>query len=150
MAAGQQGSVVTFIQPRGYFYLERDKLSFDGSTAPNGVPANGAGVSAGKLVLKDGGVRTISAEFNGKKLAGRSWPAAQNHLVLLEVAPQEKPGATRAEHASGCCKQQDAGGGEGYGKKNKSIAIRGKSQARVHALPVFKRDISVIGCNGDD
>lgn len=85
VAAGQQGSVVTFTRPRGYFDLERDKLSFDGSTAPNGVPAKGAGVSASKLVLKDGGVRTISAEFNGEKLAGRSWPAAQNHLVLLEV-----------------------------------------------------------------
>lgn len=85
VAAGQQGSVVTFTRPRGYFDLERDTLSFDGSTAPNGVPAKGAGVSASKLVLKDGGVRAIHAEFNGEKLVGRTWPAAQNHLVLLEV-----------------------------------------------------------------
>jgi pimeloyl-ACP methyl ester carboxylesterase len=84
-AAGPQGSVVTFTRPRGYFDLERDKLKFDGSATPAGVPAKGAGVSASKLVLKNGGVRTIRAEFNGEKLAGQTWPAAENHLVLLEV-----------------------------------------------------------------
>ncbi len=85
VAAGQQGAVVTFTRPRGYFDLERDKLKFDGSATPGGVPASGAGVSASKLVVKDGGVRTISAEFNGEKLVGWTWPAAENHLVLLEV-----------------------------------------------------------------
>ncbi|QCB48408.1 alpha/beta fold hydrolase [Hydrogenophaga sp. PAMC20947] len=77
-------STVTFNRPRGYFDAERDKMVFDGKTLP-GVPATGAGVSSSKIQLMEDGARAISAEFNGEKITGRSWPAAENHLVILEL-----------------------------------------------------------------
>ncbi len=85
-AAGEKGSVVVFTRPRGYFDLQRDKLSFDGNPTPPGLPASGAGLSQSKLVLQGSGVRSINAEFNGEKLAGHTWPALDNHVLLLEVS----------------------------------------------------------------
>jgi len=77
-------SIVTFTRPRGYFDAARDTMSFDGKALP-GVPPAGAGVSSSKLVLATEGARPIAAEFNGEKLTGRTWPAADNHLVVLEL-----------------------------------------------------------------
>jgi triacylglycerol lipase len=45
----------------------------------------GAGLAASKIKLPASAQRSISAEFNGQKLVGRTWPAAQNHLTLLEL-----------------------------------------------------------------
>lgn len=83
--AGSQGSVVVFTRPRGYFDLSRDKVSFDGNPAPAGLPTTGAGLSQSKLVLQGSDVRRIHAEFNDEKLTGRTWPAAENRVVLLEM-----------------------------------------------------------------
>lgn len=77
-------SIVTFTRPRGYFDASRDTMSFDGKALP-GVPPAGAGVSSSKLLLAQDGVRPIAAEFNGEKIIGRTWPAAENHLVILEL-----------------------------------------------------------------
>ncbi len=77
-------SIVTFTRPRGYFDAVRDTLSFDGK-APPGVPPTGAGVSSSKLLLTQDSPRPIAAEFNGEKITGRTWPAAENHLVILEL-----------------------------------------------------------------
>lgn len=77
-------SAVTFTRPRGYFDAARDTMSFDGKALP-GVPPMGAGMSSSKMLLNDGGVRTIAAEFNGEKLAGRTWPTSDNHVVVLEL-----------------------------------------------------------------
>lgn len=80
------GAVVNFIRPRGYFDLERDRINFDGKTSGlPGVPPAGAGVASSKLVLPAAAARSISAEFNGEKVVGRTWPAAENHLVVLEI-----------------------------------------------------------------
>ena len=79
------GAVVNFTRPRGYFDVSRDKLSFDGKSPPPGLPPTGAGLSVSKIsypMLPD---RAISAEFNGEKLVGRAWPAAQGHVSYLEV-----------------------------------------------------------------
>lgn len=78
-------SVVTMTRPRGYFDAQRDQLSFDGKTPPPGVPASGAGVSSSKILVAQAGIRPISAEFNGERLTGRTWPAAENRLVVLEL-----------------------------------------------------------------
>lgn len=78
-------SVVTMTRPRGYFDAQRDQISFDGKTPPPGVPASGAGVSSSKILVAQAGMRPISAEFNGERLTGRTWPAAENHLVVLEL-----------------------------------------------------------------
>ena len=77
-------SSVTLTRPRGSFDAERDKMLFDGKALP-GVPPTGAGVSTSKIALAVDGVRPISAEFNGEKITGRTWPVAENHLVVLEL-----------------------------------------------------------------
>jgi len=77
-------STVTLTRPRGYFDAERDKMAFDGKALP-GVPPAGAGMSSSKIKLLEDGMRAISAEFNGEKITGRTWPATDNHLVVLEL-----------------------------------------------------------------
>lgn len=79
-------SVVSFFRPRGYFDAQRDKMSFDGQSKLPGVPEVGAGVASSKIVLTQPGVRAISAEFNGERLTGRTWPASENRVVLLELS----------------------------------------------------------------
>ncbi|MDO8456020.1 MAG: twin-arginine translocation pathway signal [Burkholderiaceae bacterium] len=78
-------SVVTFSRPRGYFDAQRDKLVFDGQTPPPGVPPTGAGVSSSKIGITQPGLRTISGEFNGERITGQTWRAAENRLVVLEL-----------------------------------------------------------------
>ena len=78
-------SIVTFSRPRGYFDAQRDKMSFDGTSILPGVPPAGAGVSSSKIVVAQPGVRSIVAEFNGERLAGQTWPASENRVVILEL-----------------------------------------------------------------
>ncbi len=78
-------SNITLTRPRGYFDAVRDKMRFDGNSTLPGVPPTGAGVSSAKINLSQEGFRPISAEFNGEKITGRTWPAADNHLVVLEL-----------------------------------------------------------------
>ncbi len=81
------GSIVNFTRPRGYFDADRDMLSLDGITPPPGITrGTGAGLAASKIKLPTGtAARTVQAEFNGQKLIGRTWPAAQGRVSLLEL-----------------------------------------------------------------
>ncbi|MFY3385664.1 alpha/beta fold hydrolase [Paracidovorax sp. MALMAid1276] len=85
MADADKGaaSVVTLTRPRGYLDPARDRMLLDGA-APAGVPA-GAGVASAK-VKPTGGVRSIVAEFNGEKVTGQTWPAAEGRVVMLEIS----------------------------------------------------------------
>ncbi len=76
-------SVVTLTRPRGYLDPARDKMLLDGA-APVGVPA-GAGAASAKIKPM-GGVRPIAAEFNGERVTGQTWPAAQGRVVMLEIS----------------------------------------------------------------
>lgn len=76
-------SIVTMTRPRGYLDPARDKMLLDGA-APVGVPA-GAGVASAK-VKPAGGVRPITAEFNGEKVTGQTWPAGEGRVVMLEMS----------------------------------------------------------------
>lgn len=78
------GALVTLTRPRGYFDRERDTIRLDGQLPP-GVPASGAGVASSKLKLTKPELRTITAEFNGERLSGQTWPAADKHVVVLEI-----------------------------------------------------------------
>ncbi len=78
-------SVVTFSRPRGYFDAQRDKMDFDGQTPPPGVPPVGAGVSSSKILVQQSGLRPIHAEFNGERITGQTWLAAENRVVNLEL-----------------------------------------------------------------
>lgn len=76
-------AVALMTRPRGYFDPARDKMSFDGLTPPPGaVP--GAGVASSKI-KPAGGARALVAEFNGERITGRVWPAADNHVSVLEL-----------------------------------------------------------------
>ena len=77
------GSVVTMARPRGYLDPARDKMLLDGAP-PAGVPA-GAGAATAK-VKPAGGLRSITAEFNGEHVTGQTWPAAEGHVVMLEIS----------------------------------------------------------------
>ncbi len=80
------GSIANFTRPRGYFDADRDTLNFDGITPPPGISkGTGAGLAASKIKAAAFQARSISAEFNGQKLVGRTWPAAQGRLTLLEL-----------------------------------------------------------------
>ncbi len=76
-------AIVTMTRPRGYFDPARDKMAFDGQSPPPGAVL-GAGVSSS--TIKPAGIpRAVVAEFNGERVVGRSWPAAENHVAILEL-----------------------------------------------------------------
>jgi triacylglycerol lipase len=79
------GSVLVFTRPRGYFGLPRDRVVFDGRDPAPGIPPGVAGVSVSRLRLPAAPPRTVVAEFNGQRMAARSWPAAENRIVLIEL-----------------------------------------------------------------
>ena len=83
---------ITLTRPRGYFDAQRDQMMFDGLKVPPGVPATGAGVSNSKILLPTNAgtttQRAISAEFNGEKITGQTWPTkddAGGHATMLEL-----------------------------------------------------------------
>jgi triacylglycerol lipase len=78
------GALVNLNRPRGYFDPQRDRINFDGQATPPGV-VPGAGVSTSRLKLTDSTPRTVTAEFNGERLVGRVWPAAENRTSVLEL-----------------------------------------------------------------
>lgn len=75
-------SIVTMTRPRGYLDPARDTMVLDGAPPP-GVPV-GAGAASAK-VKPAGGMRPISTEFNGERVTGQTWPAAQGRVVMLEL-----------------------------------------------------------------
>ena len=78
-------ALVIFTRPRGYFDVQRDTIRFDGKRELPGVPPLGAGVSSSKLRLASDVPRSVAAEFNGERVAGQSWAAAQAHVSVLEL-----------------------------------------------------------------
>ena len=78
-------SIVVFTRPRGYFGVPRDRIVLDGTSPPAGILSGVAGVSATSLKLADAAVRPVVGEFNGERIVGRTWPAADNQLVVLEL-----------------------------------------------------------------
>ena len=80
----EAAAIVTMARPRGYFDPMRDKMAFDGQSPPPGaVP--GAGVASSRLKLSSAQARPVVAEFNGERVTGRVWPAAEGHVSLLEM-----------------------------------------------------------------
>jgi hypothetical protein len=79
------GAVISLARPRGYFGLPRDRVVLDGQDPAPGIPRGVAGVAVSKIKLPAGAQRAVVGQFNGERIVGRSWPAADNHLVLLEL-----------------------------------------------------------------
>jgi pimeloyl-ACP methyl ester carboxylesterase len=78
-------AVVTLTRPRGYFGVPRDRISLDGKSPPAGIPPGVAGLATAKLKVVDAANRSVVGEFNGERIAGIAWPAAENHVVLPEL-----------------------------------------------------------------
>jgi triacylglycerol lipase len=78
-------AIVTLTRPRGYFGVPRDRISLHGQSPPPGIAPGTAGVSASKLKLGEATGRAIVGEFNGERIVGRVWPAANNELSVLEL-----------------------------------------------------------------
>ncbi|GAA4347680.1 hypothetical protein GCM10023165_32700 [Variovorax defluvii] len=79
-------AVVIFTRPRGYFDAQRDTMRLDGQTTLPGVPPQGAGVSSAKIRFASDAQRSITGEFNGERIAGQTWPAAQGAISVLELS----------------------------------------------------------------
>jgi hypothetical protein len=83
------GAVVTFVRPRGYFGLPRDQIVFNGQNPAPGIPPGVAGVASSRIALSEGAPRTVVGDYTSgairERVAGRSWPAAGNHLTTLEL-----------------------------------------------------------------
>ena len=79
------GSVVVFTRPRGYFGVPRDRIVLDGTSPPAGIPSGVAGVATARLKLPVAAARPVVGEFNGERIVGRTWPAADNQVVVLEL-----------------------------------------------------------------
>jgi triacylglycerol lipase len=76
-------AIVTMVRPRGYLDPGRDKMALDGQSPPPGAVL-GAGV-ASSTVKPTGLPRVVVGEFNGERVVGRSWPAKDNHVSILEL-----------------------------------------------------------------
>jgi pimeloyl-ACP methyl ester carboxylesterase len=79
------GAVVTLSRPRGYFGVPRDRFSLDGQSPAPGIAPGVAGLASSRLRLPAGPVRPVAGEFNGERIVGRTWPAAEGRLVTLEI-----------------------------------------------------------------
>jgi pimeloyl-ACP methyl ester carboxylesterase len=78
------GAVLTFTRPRGYFGLGRDAMSLDGKPLP-GIGPGVPGLSGARLTLPAGAARTVVGEFNGERIAARTWPASEGRVSVIEL-----------------------------------------------------------------
>lgn len=76
--------IVVLTRPRGYLDAARDRMLLDGR-APAGLPARGGMLATSKLLLQEEAPRAVQAEFNGERIAGRSWDAANGEVTVLEI-----------------------------------------------------------------
>jgi pimeloyl-ACP methyl ester carboxylesterase len=76
---------ITLTRPRGYFGIGRDRVTLDGASPPAGITAGVPSVSAAVVKVADAPVRAIVGEFNDERIVGRTWSAAANHVVVLEL-----------------------------------------------------------------
>ncbi len=78
-------AIVSLARPRGYFGVRRDRVVLDDQDPAPGIPRGVAGVAVSKLKLPAGPQRAVVGQFNDERIVGRTWPVAENHLVLLEL-----------------------------------------------------------------
>jgi pimeloyl-ACP methyl ester carboxylesterase len=84
-AARSAGSLVIFNRTRGYFGVPRDRVVLDGAGPPAGIPSGVPGVSTATARIGDGASRAVVGEFNDERIVGRTWPAADNHVTVLDL-----------------------------------------------------------------
>jgi len=65
--------------------VPRDRVALDGVSPPAGIASGVAGVSSARVALADPAQRAVVGEFNDERIVGRTWPVADNHVVVLEL-----------------------------------------------------------------
>ena len=78
-------ALVILNRSRGYFGVPRDRILLDGVSPPAGVAAGVPSVSVAVVRIADAGERAIVGEFNDERIVGRTWPVADNHVVVLDL-----------------------------------------------------------------
>lgn len=79
-------SVVTLSRPRGFLGVPRDRITLDGKSPPDGIPPGVPSVASVQVrIPQASGTRPVVAEVNGERVVGRTWPASQGHIVVLEM-----------------------------------------------------------------
>ncbi len=76
---------VTLTRSRGYFGIGRDRVTLDGTSPPAGIAPGVPSVSTALVKLSDASPRTVVGEFNDERVVGRTWPLADNHVVVLDL-----------------------------------------------------------------
>ena len=90
IAAADQGAgaLISFTRPRAYFGLPRDTVLLDGQPAA-GIPSGVAGVAVARLKLTETTSRPVVGEFRSgvinERIVGRTWPASERHVTVLEL-----------------------------------------------------------------
>jgi pimeloyl-ACP methyl ester carboxylesterase len=84
-AEAAAGTVVWLTRPRGYFGLPRDRVVLDGHDPAPGLKPGVPSSAQVELLLPPGPQRPVAARFNDEVIVGQTWPAAGNHLVVLEI-----------------------------------------------------------------
>ncbi|HZV94061.1 MAG TPA: alpha/beta fold hydrolase [Caldimonas sp.] len=79
------GALVIFNRSRGYFGVPRDHVVLDGKSPPEGIPTGVPGVSSAREKIADAASRTVVGEFDGERIVGHTWPAAQDQLTVLDL-----------------------------------------------------------------
>ena len=90
------GRPVSF-SPRGYFDPARDRMSLTARLIAR--RSSGAGDASAKLKLADVAMRTVTGEPNGERVAGRTWPVAENRARAGIDVPKCNQYASRWWHA---------------------------------------------------
>jgi triacylglycerol lipase len=82
-------SIVEMRRTRGFLHPGLNHLAFDGQTPPPGVPVTFmATVNTSKITLNKWQNRAIAAEIHTDtidRVVGRTWPAKESHVVVLEL-----------------------------------------------------------------
>jgi triacylglycerol lipase len=76
-------SLIFMTRPRGYFGLNRDRMSQDGKPLA-GIVSGVPGVSTAKLKIVARTPRPIINEFNNERIAVQQWPTKENRIVYAE------------------------------------------------------------------
>ncbi len=76
---------VGMMRPRGYFGGQRDEIEFNGEPAPGIPDSEVPGVWKTTFAADTAEPQTVVGRFNGETIAARTWPAAENHVVWIEL-----------------------------------------------------------------
>lgn len=84
-AAEPSECLVSLVRARGYFGVPRDRVELDGVSPAPGIRVGVPTTWFSTVKLQDCAGRSVTGRFNDEIIAGVAWPAAEHHLVQLEL-----------------------------------------------------------------